>query len=232
MNMIEIRFVVILAVSVGSYLDLVQSYASVKIWNCQIWQSGAEGLTSRLVPYRPSSDLRKYKSKYLDPSIVSDSMNRVCRMVCKDGFKPAGPKTRLICLRRFDQWQLRGNYYQPTFSCIPRSQPTDPTPVKPAPTGPPCQISDFKQSFMKSLAKRYPKSKYTFSLSDFRIQPRKEGERLKFKMLTGVKAKVHSGSVFIMNQENYYSLKAFSRYFLVSKLLYIKYKNPWYKKEY
>ena len=33
-------------------------------------------------------------------------------MLCKDGYKPAGTKTRLICLRRFDQWQLRGNYYK------------------------------------------------------------------------------------------------------------------------
>ena len=41
---IAILSVVILTVSEGSHLNPVQSYASLKVRNCQIWQSGAEGL--------------------------------------------------------------------------------------------------------------------------------------------------------------------------------------------
>ena len=46
MNLIEIRFAVILTVSGGSYLSPVQSYAALKVRNCLIWLSGAEGLNS------------------------------------------------------------------------------------------------------------------------------------------------------------------------------------------
>ena len=42
--MIEIRLVVILTVSGGSYLNPVQSYASLKVRIRQIWRTGAEGL--------------------------------------------------------------------------------------------------------------------------------------------------------------------------------------------
>ena len=44
--MIEIWFVVILTVSRGSYLNPVQSCAYLKVRNCQIWQSGSEGLVT------------------------------------------------------------------------------------------------------------------------------------------------------------------------------------------
>ena len=56
-----------------------------------------------------------------------------------------------------------------------------PAPVQPESTGELCQISDFKMQLMKAVSRRYPKSKYTFSLNDFKIEG-EEGDRLKIRM--------------------------------------------------
>lgn len=113
-------------------------------------------------------------------------------MVCEDGYKAAGPKLRLICIKRFAQWQLRGKYQKPNLSCVPKNQDVGPFP-KPVPNSPPCQLADFEEKFMNIVAKRYPESKYRFSPADFRMQPWKEGKLLKFRMFTGKGANVHPG---------------------------------------
>ena len=66
-----------------------------------------------------------------------------------------------------------------------------PAPVKES-SGEPCQISDFKMQFMKAVSRRYPKSKYNFSLDDFKIEG-EEGDRLKIRMYTEGSSKTHIG---------------------------------------
>ena len=67
-----------------------------------------------------------------------------------------------------------------------------PAPVQPESTGELCQISDFKMQFMKAVSRRYPKSKYNFSLNDFKIEG-EEGDRLKIRMYSDGSSKTHQG---------------------------------------
>ena len=46
----EIRFIKILTVSGGSYLNPVPSYASIKVQNLQIWQLSTEELINYRIP--------------------------------------------------------------------------------------------------------------------------------------------------------------------------------------